>query len=172
MIKTDKRKRDTNRCCRCGIVKTKENTGKHKNAPNGFQYMCRKCSTVYRRNYRKMVYNEGRVFVHHNVGIDSIKQVDSVLREMSELQHQIDTENSLCEERKKMIEDYTKELNEPILAHQFHLRKMLSDFIKKTWPGSKNKTENFRFGSVSIKKGELVSLVLKPELAGARRGKP
>jgi hypothetical protein len=168
MSETDGRKRDISRCCRCGVLKTPENTGKCKRAKNGFQAMCRKCSAEYRRNYRG---GERSRLIHNPRGIDSMNQVGSVLREMSELQHQISIENSLCEKRKKMIENYSKEITEPLTAHQLNLREMLTVFIKKTWPGMKQKAEHFRFGSIRLQKRKLI-IDLRPGLAGRLRGKP
>ena len=172
MNKKDGRKRDISRCCCCGVLKTPKNTGKNKDVRNGLKSKCNACTSAYNREYRKQHKNVKEKMLHQsNQGIDSTNQVDSVLREMAELQHQINTENGLCEKRKKMIEDYTEELIEPLVVHQHKLRGMLNAFIKKAWHGSKRKAGHYRFGSIRLHRGKLI-VDLKPELAGRFRGKP
>lgn len=163
----DKRKRDTGRCYDCGVVKTKKNTQKKRSARDGLYHICRKCAAVRKRVYRKLEKEKKQPAI----GIESRDQVDSILRELSELQFKINTEANLCRKRIAMIEGYSQEIIDPCIGHQIGLRTMLEDFIKKACREKNPVTKKHRYGFVCLRRGKLV-LELKPELAGANKGKP
>ncbi len=104
-------------------------------------------------------------------GIDSITQVDSVLREMSELQYKIDTENNLLNDRINMLKEYTREITESDLCHQHNLNQMLKAFIKRICKNGTAIKRHYRFGSISFSKKKL-DIELKPALAGELINKP
>jgi len=102
--------------------------------------------------------------------LDSWKQVDNALREMAELQHFINTENSACEKRLDLIREYRDETIEPSVGHQAALQSLLLDFIKKTvTKGTISRV--FRFGSIRFSHGKL-NLKLDAELAQKLIDKP
>jgi len=104
-------------------------------------------------------------------GIDSMPQVDSVLREMSELQFKIDHENKLCDDRIKMLKEYTEILIEPDLCHQFNLYIMLKEFLGKLCENGAEINRQFRFGAIRFSKGKL-DTELRPKLANMAFDKP
>lgn len=167
----DKRIRDNNRCCNCGVTKTKDNTTKDKRVRNGFQSLCKNCKRAYDRVYRKL-YREGKLGAHKSLaGIDSWNQVDSVLRELSELQYRINTENDLCQQRIDLIKEYSQEITDPYIAHQLGLRSMLDSFFKRNPGKLKTSKREYCFGTIVIRRGKRI-LSLEPELAGKKLGKP
>ncbi len=103
--------------------------------------------------------------------IEASNQIDSVLRELAELQFQINTENTACEKRIELIKGYTQEIIEPYQLHQTTLRVMLEEFCKKTWGKTKTVVKPFRFGLFRYCRGRL-EISLNAKLAGNRMGKP
>ncbi|MBA7656591.1 hypothetical protein ES703_64517 [subsurface metagenome] len=163
-------KRDKKRCSKCGLIRSIDKFPKNKRAPDGLGYHCKDCEEAYNTAYHKLR-RAGKLAVFRVVaGIDSWNQIDSVLRELSEAQYRINTETNLCKQRKKMIEQYTQEITEPLAAHQISLQKMLVDFLKKNREKAKQVTV-CRFGAVCFRRGK-VELTLKPALAGKRMEKP
>jgi len=165
------KKRDEKRCSKCGLIKSKDKFAKKASSPDGLAYICKDCRRAYDTVYHKLQRSgKSRATNTRAAGIDSWNQIDSVLREMSEVQHKINTESDLREQRKQLIEQYAQEITEPLVAHQIGLQKILTDFLKKNREKAKQ-VFACRFGAVCFRRGK-VELTLKPVLAGKLIGKP
>ena len=163
--------RNKKRCGKCGLIKSKDKFPKDKRSPDGLSYLCKDCKRAYDTAYHKSRRaGAGKVTNTRAAGIDSWNQIDSVLRELSETQYKINVETDLCEQRKKMVEQYSQEITEPLVGHQIGLQKMLIDFLKKNLIKAQ-KVRKYRFGSVCFMLGQL-ELKLNPALAGKLMGKP
>ena len=64
-------------------------------------------------------------------GIDNWDQVDSVLREIAELQVVIDTKNKAFDGNLAFVKNSTQEVTGPALARWTSLRLMVEDFLRK-----------------------------------------
>jgi len=162
------------RCSRCGLVKPAEQFIKNMSSPDGLASKCKECNREWHRLYKKVSKERAEGKSVENItakGIDSIEQVDSVLREMSELQFKINTERKLLSDRIKMLTEYTENIIESDLWHQYNLHNMLKEFLKRISKNGSMKKENFRFGLIKFSKGKL-EYELRPVLAGELMGKP
>lgn len=163
--------RGKKQCTKCRIIKSKDKFPKDKRAPDGLNYICKDCRRAYNTTYQKLRRGgKPKVTNIRAAGIDSWNQIDSVLRELSESQYKINTENALCQERKALIDKYSQEITEPLVAHQIGLQTILIDFLKKNLVEAQ-RVRKCRFGSVCFMLGKL-ELTLKPALAGKLIGKP
>jgi len=189
---------DTKRCNKCKIAKPKSDFGKNKHHKDGLDDYCKLCRKAYRKAYftkssrqpnphtktrsktewSRLIRDANKRRAQGEVvenltakGIDSIEQVDSILRELSELQYKIDHENKLCDDRIKMLKGYTEILNEPDLCHQLSLYRILKNYLKKICKNGSKINKQFRFGAIQFSKGKL-DLELRPKLANMAFDKP
>jgi len=140
------------RCSQCGQVKSRSDFYKDKTRPSGLKSVCKECWGAVPA---KSIENEN--------------QIDSVIREMAELQANIDHEKASCQHRISLIQKYTGEITEPYVLHQTFLQSTLLSFLKKQ--GGKRFFRRYRFGAVSYSRGKL-EIELNVELARQRMGKP
>jgi hypothetical protein len=148
-------------CGGCGLPKPKREFVKSDNR-------CRDCRRQFWRLYKKMR-KEGQV--RTGVGIETWGQVDSAIREMAELQHEIQKEYAALEGRIALLKKYTDEIIEPKIFHQINLRSMLKTFLEKTHTKKEVITRYFNFGILRFHRGKL-ELDLDAVYAGQRMGKP
>jgi hypothetical protein len=135
---------------------------------HNLQCTCEKCEKRNRGIYENQQ-GKGESGVAEILGIHSWKQVDSVVREMAELQSGIDDEGANCEKRISLIKKYSDELIEPLLTHQIALQSMLLNFLKKD--GRKRLIRKYDFGVIKLFDGQL-KIQLDVGLAKQRMGKP
>ncbi|MDD5064290.1 MAG: hypothetical protein PHQ35_05975 [Phycisphaerae bacterium] len=102
-------------------------------------------------------------------GLENENQINSVIREMAELQANIDHEKALCETRISLVKKYTDEIIEPSTSHQTFLQTMLLTFLKKQ--KIKRFSRQYRFGVISFSRGKL-RLRLDADLAKQMMEKP
>jgi len=102
-------------------------------------------------------------------GIDDETQIDSVIREMAELQVGIDNEKELCQQRISLIQKYSDEQIEPYLSRLMFWEAKLRKFVKKQQ--GKRFFRGCRFGNVSYYRGKL-KIQLNADLAKKMMGKP
>lgn len=167
------------RCSKCKKIKLSSYFTQSKDKPDGLADQCKECKREYERNYKRewrrirrqkgIVEKPGIKTIAPATGIESLDQIDSVIRELAELQTGINYEKLTCKKRIDMVREYTKETIEPWLAHQIVLRTMLLDFLKKN--GEKTLTRKYRFGSLQFSRGKL-KLRLNTDLAKQRIEKP
>ena len=129
---------------------------------------CIECRRLYNRIYKQSHKREqGR----SEAGIETWDQVDSVIREMAELQYGIQKEYVALEERIAILKRHTAEIIEPDLFHQINLRSILKAFLEKACPPGRAIRRKFDFGIVRLCRGKL-NVVLDAARAGQRIGKP
>lgn len=143
------------------------------NAPKTYELhslecACKECEKRNERIYKNQQ-GRGKADVTETLGIQSWNQVDSVLREMAELQSDINKETTVCEKRVSMIREYSKEVIEPWLVHQIVLQATLQNFLRKD--GRKRLVGRYRFGIINFFRGRL-KIKLNLNLAKQQRGKP
>jgi hypothetical protein len=102
-------------------------------------------------------------------GINNESQIDSVIREMAELQANIFHEKASCDYRISLLKKYTDEVIEPWASHMIALQVMLRDFFKKQ--KIRKFSREYSFGSLSFSRSGM-KLSLNAELAKQRMGKP
>jgi hypothetical protein len=102
-------------------------------------------------------------------GIDNEKQIDSVLRTLSETQFFIDDEKAKAGRIIEKIRDEFYEAINPLQIQIKYYKKLLDGFFKKKRVGDFLRIS--KYGSVEVIKGKLV-LTLKPDLANAMKDKP
>ncbi len=161
------------RCSKCKKRKLRSCFTKSKDRPDGLADQCKECKREYEREYKR-IYRKGKVDVTKKqvaptAGIDSLDQIDSVLREMAELQAGIDQEKATCEKRISLVREYTNETIEPWLSHQTALQALLLDFLKRN--GEKTLTRKYRFGTICFSRGRL-KIYLNVNLAKQNTEKP
>ena len=129
---------------------------------------CKECEKRNERIYKNQR-GRGKAAVTETLGIQDWNQVDSVLREMAELQSDINKEMTVCEKRASMIKKYSDEVIEPWLVHQIALQTMLQNFLRKN--SKKRIVGRYRFGVINFFRGRL-KIKLNLKLAKRQRGKP
>lgn len=140
------------KCKTCNQVKLTCHFDKDETNPDGLKSTCKNCSRA--------------VSVK---GIESESQLDSVMREMAELQACINNEEALCQHRIFLVQKYSNEMIEPHLTRQMFLQTLLQSFFEKV--GRKNFAHKYRFGEIRLVRGKL-KIKLNADLAKQRMGKP
>jgi hypothetical protein len=140
------------KCKKCEQVKPFSDFYKDKTKQGGLKSICKECFGAIPAK-----------------GIENENQIDSVIREMAELQANIDYEKTLCETRISLVKKYTDEIIEPSVSHQIFLRTMLLGFLKKR--KTKTFSHKYRFGVIKLFRGQL-KIQLDADLAKQRMGKP
>jgi hypothetical protein len=159
------------KCCpKCGISKPATDFHKNRRSPDGLQHQCKECDKTYKIVYRKLC-REGGLDKKTRIGISTWGQVNSVLREMAELQIAINKENAALEKRIAMIREYSQDAIEPSLCHQICLQFMLEEFLKKRCAKHKITFKQCRFGFVRFHRGKM-DFKLNIVLAEKRIGLP
>jgi hypothetical protein len=125
---------------------------------------CKKCrNTAAKRLYHT---TKGREVL---TGIDNEKQIDSVLRTLSESQFFVDDEKAKAGQIIEKIRGDLYEAISPLQIQIKYYKKLLDGFFKKK--RIDNFFKIFKYGSVEVIKGKL-TLTLKPDLANAMKDKP
>ncbi len=125
----------------------------------------------YQRNRRSLV-KKGEFAENRPAnGIDSIIQVDSVLREMGEIESAVRIEKKKYQEKISSLNQYLLEAIEPWQSRQDVLRSMLIKFMEKHFEKQNCKSQKFEFGVVKKTKNGF-QVKLNVDLASQRRGKP
>jgi len=107
----------------------------------------------------------------HPGGIDQLQQLDSVLREMAELQAAINCEKTACAERIGTAQYHLGKTIGTWQAYFVELKMMVEAFMQKHYEKHLQMIVDYPFGSVSFLDGE-VDVSLNVKLAAERRGKP
>lgn len=160
------------KCCKCKRIKLRSCFTKDKSTSDGLAPNCKECKRKYEREYKKASRQQRKfdnVEVAPATGIVNENQIDSLIREMAELQASINCEKASCETRISLIKKYTDEIIEPSVSHQIAVQTMLLDFLKKR--GTKTFFRKYPFGVVSFSRGKL-RLRLDADLAKQRMEKP
>jgi len=157
-------------CSKCGIVKPKSEFHKDKNIADGYRRECKDCKRDYERVYKR-AYRKFGATKPERVEIETWDQIDSIIREMAELQCQIQDEHKQCDYRIQLLKGYSNEIIEPALCHQISLRLMLDAFLKKHCPRTKTTKKGYRFGTLQFSRGKL-EVELNTERARKYIGKP
>jgi hypothetical protein len=165
---------DTGRkkCGKCKRIMLRSCFTKDKSTTDGLAPNCKGCKREYEREYIKASRQQRKfdgVEIAPATGIANESQIDSLIREMAELQVNINCEKALCEARISLVKKYTDEIIEPSASHQIALQTMLLDFLKKR--GTKTFSRKYRFGVVSFSRGKL-RLCLYADLARQEMEKP
>jgi hypothetical protein len=135
---------------------------------------CLECRRQYHRVY-KQLRRQGRgrqkrqAFLE--VGIETWKQVDSVIREMAESQFKIQKEYADLKRRIVLLKKYTDEAVESEVIHQIIFQSMLKVFLKKTCSTAQATLKRFDFGVLRFNRGKL-TVELDAAYAGQRMEKP
>jgi hypothetical protein len=160
------------KCGKCKRIKLFSCFTKDKSTADGLAPICKECKREYERIYKKAL-REQRKFNCIECtparGIENESQIDSVIREMAELQASIDYEKAQCEKRISLIKKYTEEIIEPFLSHKISLHLMFLNFLKNQ--KIKLFSRQYRFGQVSFLRGKL-NITLYAEKAGQMRNRP
>ncbi len=156
-----------------GILDTNHKKKPDSNTPKTYELhdlscTCKECQKRNEQIYKNQQ-RRGKADAVKTLGIQNWNQVDSILREMAELQSCINEERALCEKRVSMIRKYSDETIEPLLFHQIALQTMLQNFLRKN--ERKKLIRSYRFGSINFFRGRL-KIQLNVDLAKQRRGKP
>ena len=176
--------KEKKRCSRCRKLKPRASTcfAKNKRSPDGFCPSCKACQKKYRcgaeldYGYRdlhkgKMCESQREPPERSKVSIDSWSQVDSVVREMAEVQAAINTEQATHERQIAQLKEYVKKPASAWQARQEQLTDTLREFFKKNCTDTMATTQEYRFGTVGYFGGHVI-LDLNTELAKERIGKP
>jgi len=162
----------TKYCGKCGEVKTASEFYKNHKTKDGLSGFCKECSRESsRKRYTPAIDNRHNRNRQDDTGIDSWKQIGSILRQMAESQLAINHENAALEKRISLVKSYSEEFTEPLLSHQTASQAMLTAFLKKKLSGIKTTVRRFQFGQVFWNKGK-ITIKLNTELAKNRLGKP
>jgi hypothetical protein len=145
-------------CSKCKRIKLRSCFTKNKSTPDGLDYSCKECKREFEREYKRELRRSRRISLEpiHIVpatGIENAEQIDSLIREMAELQANINHEKAQCKTRISLVKKYTDEIIEPFISHQIAIRVMLLDFLKKQ--EDKTFSHKYRFGVVSFSCGKL-----------------
>jgi len=154
-------------CGRCKRHKSADEFTADKTQPDGLCFYCRECKNDYKRGLLDSR-NLNRKTI---TGLDSISQIESVVRTMAELQYHINEENKLLKKRLSKIKKESRELLDPFITRQIFLQYLVRRFLKKHYPEKKNYIVGCRFGAVRSWRG-VITVILKPNLAGPMIGKP
>jgi hypothetical protein len=129
---------------------------------------CKKCEKRSKQIYKNKL-TQKNVIEAERLGIQNWNQIDSVLREMAELQSRINEEEVNCETRISLIKKYSEEIIDPWIAHQIALQIMLQNFLRKD--GRKRLIRKYRFGRIRFFRGQL-KIQFDIDLAKQRMEKP
>lgn len=164
---------NTKQCTRCGIEKPVSSFTKCCANKDGLHNNCKDCKQQFERAYKKNRRKEPLDIDSQNskAKIDSWTQVDSVLREMAEMQLVVNKETEALEKRISLVKSYSDEMIEPCVLHQIALQGMLKMFIKKELAKKKIAVRRFAFGQVLWNNGK-VDIELNVEFAKERLDKP
>jgi hypothetical protein len=103
--------------------------------------------------------------------LGSWEQAGQAIREMAELQVQINQERAKCD---AMIEGLKRDLADklkPLIFRRSRFELMIERFIKRSRRDCKRKYKQFRFGSVSFARNK-IDIRVDVEAAAERLGKP
>ena len=153
------------RCNKCHLLKPVKDFSKDKKSPDGYGYTCKTCKSL----YAKECYQRERP--NSKAGLDSWDQIDSVVREIAEIQAAINAEKATCERRIAQLKEYVNKAIRPWQAHQERLIDMLREYFKKNHTDTVAATKDCRFGTVGYFGGRII-LDLNTELAKERIDKP
>jgi hypothetical protein len=155
----------TKKCNKCGnVLPLTDFYTRKKGDKIIFFSPCKKCNAVTQKRHYHAA--EGGKILSE---IDSIKQIDGILRELSENQFIIDKEKS---KEQQIVENLQRETDDAIANLQIqnkYFTRLLKRFFKKIH--NRNFRKDYIYGSVNLTKGKLF-LTLKPDLANAMKDKP
>ncbi len=176
--------KERKKCSRCREIKPRTNAyfAKNKRSPDGFCSSCKVCRKKYRSGveldygYRdlykeKACESQRELPEKSKVSIDSWSQVDSVVREIAEIQAAINAEQTTRERRIAQLEEYINEAIRPWRARQERLTDTLKEFFQKNHTNTTATTKKYRFGVVCYSEGH-ITFDLNTELARKKIGKP
>jgi len=152
-------------CQRCGLLKSRSEFHNNAHRADGLEPRCKKCRSD---NYQasKQLASPGL-----NTDISDWLQVDSVLRTMGELQHDVNCAKVECGKRILAIKAECEQSIELAAEKIKCFNGMIAQFARKHCPEHETIVRQFRFGTLQVFRGE-INVELRVDYAGEMRGKP
>jgi len=161
---------DTKKCGRCGQVKSYTEFYIQRDKRDGLMSHCKQCVLLGQR-VKYAVGQADKIENRRGPDLENWDQVESAIREMTELQVLIDKQEAQCDAAIERVKADTAALARPHVMHQARLDILIERFIKRTRRTCGKIEKHFVFGSVYFVQNRL-DLRLNTGLAKRRMGLP
>jgi len=158
-------------CAKCRIVKPCSDFYRSKERHDGLHSDCKKCRNAAKvENYAKRLARTGKTN-RNGIIINTDEQVDHIIREMAELQLNINVEVNACKKRVSHFIQESARVLEPLRRRQQKLRIAIESFYMRTKTLSQFHSQSYRFGTIRIFRNEL-EIILDVRQAEKSQGMP
>ena len=140
-------------CTSCKVIKPEGEFHRCGNRTDGLQSRCKVCclAIVADRNRRRKAERDAAGKIDYQIFNE--KQMDSVVREMAEVQLEVDAELKICQQRVTRTIQESAEVLEPRRRRLQHFKTAIECYYIRE--GRVRATKRFRFGSIKYDRGTI-----------------